>query len=385
MTEDDEILICIECVKDIRLKKLIEKTNNVGICTCCESENYIINVDSNEFIQMTKALIRYHYSEWNYNIHFGGDEYYMLIDRDDNMFFNKQNFNNSDVYEEFISKIGNFEVYEDYNKGVSLFAGYWEGEQNLLLERIKTDYDHSILKIEEALISENYFNFENEIIQILKKYESDSKLTINKSSAFYRARIGYDNKKRSLIDGGFEGEMIYVPYSDSQIGAPPPYDAGFGRINRAGVSFLYCATDEYTAISEIRPHPGDLVSIGKFTPKEDLQIFDLTETQFLNYYQTDDKLDSFKELNTITELMQKVIPPSERQAYNITQLIADCVRKLDFDGILFPSSVGTGHNLVVFNPKNMDYTLGEAEIVQIKDVSYKYIQKSWKKNISEIE
>lgn len=385
MTEEDEILICIECVKDIRFKKLIEKSNNVGICTCCGSENHIINVDSNEFIQMTKALIRYNYSEWDYNTHFGGDEYYTLINSDDNKFFNKQNFNNSDVYEEFIARIECFEVYEDYDKGISLFAGYYKGEQNPLLERIKTDYDYSILKIKEALKNENYFNFEEEIIQVLKKYESDSKLTIDKSSAFYRARIGYEAKKRSSFVGGFEGAMIYVPYSNSQIGAPPPYLAGFGRINRAGVSFLYCASDKYTAISEIRPHPGDIVSIGKFITKKDLLIYDLTEVQFLNYYQSDKKLDTFKKLNTLTELMQKVIPPSERQAYNITQLIADCVRKLDFDGILFPSSVGDGHNLVVFNPKNMNYIFDDAEVVQIKDVSYEYFKESWKKNISEIE
>lgn len=385
MTEDDEILICIGCVKDIRLKKLIEKLNSIEVCTCCGNKSYTINVDSNEFIQMTKALLRYHYSEWDYNTHFGGDQYYTLIDSDDNKLFNKQNFSNRDVYDEFITRIECFEVYEDYDKGISLFAGYYEGEQNPLLERIKTNYDYSILEIEEALKSENYFNFEKQIIQILKEYESDCKITINKSSAFYRARIGYEDKKRSLFEGGFEGAVIYVPYSNSQIGAPPPYLAGFGRINRAGVSFLYCASDKYTAISEIRPHPGDIVSIGKFIVENDLLIFDLTEAQFLNYFLTDKKLDAFKKLNTLTELMQKVIPPSERQAYNITQLIADCVRKLDFDGIIFPSSVGDGHNLVVFNPKNMNYTFDDAEVVQIKDVKYEYFKQSWKKNISEIE
>lgn len=385
MTEDDEILICIECVKDIRFKKLIEKLNTVGECTCCGSKNYIIDVDSNEFIQMTKALLRYHYSEWDYNTHFGGDEYYTLIDSDDNKFFNKQNFKDTDTYDEFITRIESFEVYEDYDKGITIFAGYYKGQQNPLLEKIKTDYDFSILKIEEALKTENYFNFEEEIIQILKEYESDCKITIDKSSAFYRARIGFEDKKRSLFIGGFEGEMVFVPYSNSQIGAPPPYLAGFGRINRAGVSFLYCATDKYTAISEIRPHPGDVVSIGKFITNKDLLVFDLTETQFLNYYLTDKKLDTFTKLNTLTELMQKVIPPAERQAYNITQLIADCVRKLNFDGILFPSSVGNGQNLVVFNPQDMNYTFDDAEVVQIKDVSYEYFKRSWKKNISEIE
>lgn len=384
MTDEDEILICINCVKDIRYKLLIEKQNKSGQCTCCEKNNYVIDVDSNEFLQMTKALIRYHYSEWDYNTHWGGDGYATLFNENDNIFLNKANFKDSEVYDELISRIESFEVYEDYEKGVSIFAGYYEGQQNSLLFSIKKDLDNSIIKIGRKLKDENYFNFEDEIIAILKIYIDDCKITVNKEQAFFRARIGFEAKKRSIF-GGFEGEMVFVPYSNSQIGAPPPYLAGFGRINRAGVSYLYCASDKYTAISEIRPHPGDIVSIGKFLLNKDCLIFDLTESQFLKFYTNDKSLDTFKQLNTLTELLQKVIPPSERQAYNITQLIADCIRKLDFDGILFPSSVGQGHNLVLFNPTNMDYTYEDAEVAEVSEVKYEYFQREWKKNISEIE
>ena len=127
------------------------------------------------------------------------------------------------------------------------------------------------------------------------------------------------------------------------------------------------------------------MSIGKFLLNKDCVIFDLTETQFLNYYKSDKDLSLFREINTLIELLQKVIPPSQRHAYNITQLIADCIRKLNFEGILFPSSVGQGDNLVLFNPKNMDYTFDEAEVVEIHDIKYEYSQKNWKKNVSEIE
>lgn len=384
MTEEDEILICKDCVKDKRYKLLIEQNDTIGNCTCCGKQNSVIDADSNEFIQMTKALIRYHYSEWDYNEHFGGDRYGSLFYENNNIFLNNKNFINSDIYDKLINMIESFEVYEDYDKGVSIFAGYYEGQQNPLLYSIKKDLDSSILKIEKKLKEENYFHFEEEITKILQIYLDNCTKSIKTGDAFYRARIGFLDKKRSIF-GGFEGEMVYVPYSNSQIGAPPPYLAGFGRINRAGVSFLYCASDKYTAISEIRPHPGDFVSIGKFILNKDCLIFDLTEIQFLNFYICDEKLDGFKQLNTLTELLQKVIPPSERQAYNITQLIADCIRKLDFDGILFPSSVGQGDNLVLFNPTNMDYTFDDAEVVEVSEVKYEYHQRNWKKDISEIE
>jgi RES domain-containing protein len=372
MFDENEILICLDCVKDIRYKLLIEQENKRGQCTCCEKNSYVIDVDSYEFLQMTKALIRYHFSEWDYNKHYGGDGYETLFHENDNIFLNKANFKNKEVYDELLSRIYSIEVYEEYDKGVSIFAGYYEGRQNPLLISIKKDLDFSIIEIERKLKEENYFNFEEEIIKILKKYVQNCSRTVNKGQAFFRARIGFEDKKRSIL-GGFEGEMVFVPYSHSKIGAPPPSLAGFGRINRAGVSYLYCASDKYTAISEIRPHPGDVVSIGKFLLNKDCLIFDLTESQFLNFYNSDEKLDAFKQLNTITELLQKVIPPSERQAYNITQLIADCIRKLDFEGILFPSSVGQGHNLVMFNPKNMNYTYEDAEVAEVSEVKYEVL------------
>ncbi|MBP1222337.1 RES family NAD+ phosphorylase [Flavobacterium sp. 1355] len=385
MIDEDELLLCIECAKDIRLKKLIKRINKKGLCSCCENNEFIIDVDSNEFIQIIKALIRYHYSEWDYNEHWGGNGYGSLFYKSDNIFLNKGNFKDEDVYDELINRIECLEVYEDYDKGVSIFAGYDDGQQNPLLQSIKSDLDYSIKEIEYKLKSENYFKFEDQITQMLSEYSDCSKIKVKKKSEFYRARIGVENKKRSLFEGGFEGDLIFVPYSNSQIGAPPPLIAGIGRLNRAGVSYLYSATDKYTAISEIRPHPGDVVSIGKFIVNKELLIFDLTESQFLNFFQSDESLDKFGKLNTFTELMQKVIPPLERHAYNITQLIADCIRKLNFDGILFPSSVGNGENLVVFNPELMSYTYDEAEVVEIRDVSYEYFQRKWKKDISEIE
>lgn len=381
MNRKDELLLCTECAKDIRLKKLIEMIGIKGDCTCCEKNGFIIEVESNEFTQMIKSLIRYHFSEWDYNEHWGGDGYIVLIEEN---FINKENFKKQDVYDELIDIMDSFEVYEEYDKGVSIFAGYYEGEQNPLLQAIKTNLDYSITGIAEKLKTENYFKFEDRIIQMLLAYKNCAEIKIFKEAEFFRARIGIEDKKRSVIGGGFEGEDVFVPYSGEKIGAPPPGIAGIGRLNRAGVTFLYAATDKYTAISEIRPHPGDVISIGKFVVNQDLRIFDLTDGQFLNFYLSDKSLKEFGKLNTFAELMQQVIPPAERHVYSITQLIADCIRKMEFDGILFPSSVGSGENLVVFEPAYLSYTFEEAEVVEIKEVSYQYFKRECRKDVSEI-
>lgn len=380
----EEPLICINCVKDKRLKMLIEQIGKSDKCDGCEENAIVINSVSNEFSQFIKALVRFHYSEWDYNTHFGGDHYYQLFDSSGNIFFDKNRFKDSDVFDELVSFIDDAECYEDPEKGVSIFAGYWKGDQNPPLTSIKSDRDTKVMEISARLKNENFFLFEDEMLSILKSYSTNCALTLKKESTYFRGRIGYDDKKRS-IDGGWEGEIVYVPFSNSKIGAPPPFLTNVGRINRHGVSFFYCATDKYTAISEIRPHPGDKVSIGQFILKNDINVFDLSDKQFLNYYETDKKLDEFKTLSTLCELMNKVVPPSERDFYSITQLIADCARILNFDGILFNSSVGEGSNLVIFDPAQVEYTFENAEVVEVDDVKYNYSSREWAKKISDIE
>ena len=68
--------------------------------------------------------------------------------------------------------------------------------------------------------------------------------------------------------------------------------------------------------------------------------------------------------------MNKVIPPSERQQYSFTQLIADCIRQMGFDGIMFNSTVGNGENIVLFDPSIVSYTNEDSEVVEVEQVKY---------------
>lgn len=191
----------------------------------------------------------------------------------------------------------------------------------------------------------------------------------------YRARVGFKDKKRSL-SMGFETEFHYIPYKGSEIGAPPPYIATSGRVNRAGVSFLYCATEKYTAISEVRPHPGDRVSLAKILLNSDAKVFDLSSTMLLSFFDTDEMLDKLKPLNTLGFLINETIPPSERIRYSITQLIADCIRQLGFEGIAFNSTVGGGKNIVLFDQSVISQDESSAEVVSVESVEYKYRNES---------
>lgn len=368
--------ICISCVKDDHLKQLIENEGSSGKCSLCSTNNLVLDTENTRFFQLTKALIRFYFSEWDYNEHWGGDSYVSLFYGENNRFFHQSRALTEDDYDDLVLSITDGPVYEDYDKGVSIFAGYGtDGEQNMLLQSISSDLDRNILKIAERLKTENHFNLENDLKHILEEYKSVALTTIHSGEELFRARVGYKEKKRNL-SFGFETEYHYGPYKDSDIGAPPPFLAANGRVNRSGVSFLYCATDKHTAISEVRPHPGDHVSIAKFRTTSDISIFDLSNSKLIYFFESDKLLDRYKPFNTLGILMNKTIPPSERTSYSITQLIADCIRQIGFDGILFNSTVGNGKNIVLFNQTAVEQILADADIVLIDTVKYEYIQEN---------
>lgn len=139
-----------------------------------------------------------------------------------------------------------------------------------------------------------------------------------------------------------------------------------------GVSYLYCATDEYTAISEIRPHPGDVVSLGSFRANKTLKVFDLSGPNLLNYYSTDSELENLRDYAAIAYFFNKSTPPSIEGRYLVTQLIAEGIRRKGFDGIVFISTVGKGKNYVFFKPDELNYIPSSMKTCEIKEVKYHF-------------
>ncbi|WP_369436234.1 RES family NAD+ phosphorylase [Lysinibacillus fusiformis] len=92
---------------------------------------------------------------------------------------------------------------------------------------------------------------------------------MNIKKDLYRARIGYDKKvfnydiETTRIIAPEEREF-FVPFTDEKISSPPPPLAQPARLSRAGISYVYLASNKNTAIAEIRPHPGHTISVGNF-------------------------------------------------------------------------------------------------------------------------
>lgn len=61
------------------------------------------------------------------------------------------------------------------------------------------------------------------------------------------------------------------------MGAPPSRYANHGRANPTGIPYLYLGSMPDTAISEIRPHTGEIATVAEFEIPAVLIIVDLRE------------------------------------------------------------------------------------------------------------
>lgn len=66
------------------------------------------------------------------------------------------------------------------------------------------------------------------------------------------------------------------PLDAEQLGAPPPQIANAGRMNPAGISYLYMALEKATAIAETVSRPPNTVIVGCWTIEKSMMVIDLT-------------------------------------------------------------------------------------------------------------
>jgi hypothetical protein len=163
-----------------------------------------------------------------------------------------------------------------------------------------------------------------------------------------------------------------IRYPLEQMGCPPKNLVSHGRANPAGIPYLYLASTEITAISEVRPHSGDWVSVAKVAIPE-LKIIDLrcprkTVSPFSLKYE--DTLASYREdidfLEKLGgELSRPVLQKSAAFDYIPSQYLCEFVKNCGYDGVMYRSAAEGGVNLALFNPSRAVFV----------DVNSRYISK----------
>lgn len=203
------------------------------------------------------------------------------------------------------------------------------------------------------IISNNRYFAGKEVLTILDKLITIKMFPEGTWIDFYRARIG------NYIDGDINSLL-----------APPNGQASAGRCNPEGISYLYLSSCQTTAISEIRPNSGDIVSIAKINVDVS-NIF-----SFRVYFQNlniNTGLSS-KEMQLIecidSELSSKVTQ-IDKLKYIPLQYISEFIKNRGFDGFVYSSTVGPGMNLVIFNWEGK-IDIVERNKIEVSRVNYNF-------------
>lgn len=154
------------------------------------------------------------------------------------------------------------------------------------------------------------------------------------------------------------------PLNAKELGAAPSKDSRAGRMNPAGISYLYLAFAQETAVAEVRQIKLSLpVAIGQFEAQRELIILDLTNLPKKPSIFDVQHYDELVRLLFIDEFVKEITKPVakdnciEHIEYVPSQVVSEyfaLVFHLDegkrLDGIKYPSSVCSGnYKLVLFS------------------------------------
>jgi hypothetical protein len=156
---------------------------------------------------------------------------------------------------------------------------------------------------------------------------------------------------------------------------PPQKVATNGRANPHGIPYLYVASTIETAISEIRGHKGESVTVAEFQISRKLELVDLREPiNTISPFALNDENEIellYKNMPYLTllgnELSKPVIPREANIEYLPTQYLCELLKHTGYHGIIFKSSISDGNNYVIFDDKRLKAV--EAFQYQITSVS----------------
>lgn len=320
--------VCYECCVAPLLKDLVVRQGEIATCSLCGVTNVkCAGTGTDDFLLAIKALIRYHFGEWQYHSKLGDGSLEGLFSIDPNPLLRinpaQSALDREDVILSFLDDVNDrqmqVEVFTAY--GRDIYGHYPHtpvaaGESNILQSA------------KRKLADTNYFLVEDEYEAIIRPIASYISETVRAGSQWHRARMGAKRRAADFHEIGAPPQYFFEPHKDKAISAPPVGVSTAGRVNRPGVSYLYLASNSETAAAEIRPHPGELVSVGMFEVNKELRVVDLRTHDLTKLWRSDSQLEMLEFIIAMEKIFATAAPPSNRSAYTLTQFLAEIFRRL---------------------------------------------------------
>lgn len=149
------------------------------------------------------------------------------------------------------------------------------------------------------------------------------------------------------------------PLDEKNLGAAPENRAAAGRMNSAGIPYLYVAMEKETALAEVLRAPPCGVAMGKFETARKLRVLNLIDLPDISSVFDSERLREREFTIFLRRFVEAISRPvskdgAEHIEYVPSQVVCEYFaavhdRKNSLDGILYPSAVRSGgRNLVLF-------------------------------------
>jgi hypothetical protein len=193
------------------------------------------------------------------------------------------------------------------------------------------------------------------------------------ASFLFRAQVGHDWRRENI-----EGRLIEeVPCAFPPERMKPLQDRAVeGRANAKGIPCLYVGTHEQTAVAEVRPWIGALVSVARLRTTRPLRLVNCTtdDRRILLYSSEPGPEERQRAVwRDIDRAFSRPVSRSDDVAsYAPTQVLAEAFRQSGLDGVAYASAVGHGHNIAIFD--TADAEVVSCGLVEIRGITVEYKQ-----------
>ena len=258
--------------------------------------------------------------------------------------------------------------------------GHWLGEHDSTTW--KWDWEH----FERTVKTRTRYFFAS---AGLKKAKYDDEYS---SPSSLLSRIGFIAQELELYKKLEAGTSLYrvreVKNAEKldtfdELGPPPSDKASAGRMNPAGVGYLYLAREQRTAIGEVLKRPPCQAAVAMFSPKRDMTILDLTALPVAPSVFDVDNYDVREAVLFLEEFVDAISRPiakdgREHVDYVPSQVVSEFIAQVfaseefrQIDGMIYPSAVVPGgQNVVIFPPRgSRDDWAKLVEMANVKQIA----------------
>ena len=236
---------------------------------------------------------------------------------------------------------------------------FYSKEIYLNVLELWNDFKYNIKHSNRFFVGEEIVSILDEINLSSKNYESEYNLMSGytiENTLFYRARIG-----------------DFINSSNKEMLSPPTIKAKSGRCNPMGISYLYLTNNVETAINEVKPTKGDIITIAEIDVKKD-KIFSFNILKYFHEKKSNEFLKSKRLvalIDIINDDLSSIIKSNNDIDYLPFQFLAEYIKKRGYNGFSYKSVMcDYGENFVFFNNDGVEITKKSMYI--INKVKYDY-------------